>query len=478
MSAPIYSLAVGEETYSFEQLGITVAALTTNVSAADVLELGQKTDDIPDDLAALLPNKQYVSVLENGAPIFAGRVFPRTQAARSGLRRPYRIVGGWSELTGRFFAQPWAAGTGSGVNFARIGLGVDPATGVLVKTGAVIRAAVNWAIGHGARLELGQVDDGIKIVPEYQECRSCGEVIASALAYTPTMVPFIDYTTETPTFHCVEAAATYTPGALEHGVGVVTNVTAFGALKTVTVARDMWVGKLEVQRCFENDISGVVMTVHTQTLQPLEDVAPGAERKYLTSWLEVKWPESTVLGEDGVVPFVFDGKDFEGYVDLDIEDLLRTQARTLFLAVAQIGWAGSGTIKAQLAPRVPGAGTRLNISGGEEGWAAMNAVIQSARRDLLAGTNTVSWGPPRGLKLDQLLTLALARRKRAAVSTSIRDEQQSGQSGEQNYGFNGQNGTKADTKDNFPLLDTKAWVDVSGVPVAKTIRVRGAIQDL
>ena len=474
--APIYSLRdEDDEVHTFADLQVTGAVLTTKLGAADVLELAQKTDAIPDALAAVLPNKAYVTLLENGSPVYAGRVQPSTRMARPGLRRPYRIVGGWSELTGRYYAQPWAAGTGDGADFSRVNLAVDPATGALIKTGAQIRAVMQWAIDHGAKLALGQVDDGILVVPEYQDSRSCGEVIARMLQHTPTMVPFIDYTTTpVPTFHCAEAAVKYT-GAGLRGIGVLTGATAFGGLKTVTVPKELFAGTLEVHRSFENEINGIIMTVKTQTLQPEADVAPGADQKFLTSWLSVKVPDDAHLGDEGVVPFTFDGKDFEAFAGLDIEDLLTTQARTLLLAVSQLGWTGSGSLKGQLAPLAPGVGYRVNVGGAETEWEMMNAIVRSSRRDLLAGTNTVAWGPSPSLTLEQLVSQALSTRKRSPVTKSLIDEQKTGQSGDQNYGFDSKDGDKKGKDKDLVTLQMRA-VQVAGAGTDRaTVQFKGKV---
>ncbi len=471
-----YTLIIDGDTYSFADLKIVSAVLTTAVAAPDILELTQKLEDLPDSASDLFPAKEYVTLRENGVTIFSGRVQPRARATRAAIRGVHRIAGGWAELTGRYYAQPWAAGTGAGINSARVALNYDAAAVALVKTDVQIRAAVNWAIAHGAPLALGQVDVGIQVEPEYKDSPTCADVISRMLEHDPSLVAFIDYSTNpVPTFHCVEAAAAFSPEAITHGVGVIINNRSFGSISTVTVARELFTGTFDCQRDYENEITGLIMQVKTQTLQPTADVAPGAERKYLTSWQEVKVPNGAVLGNDGVVPFTFDAADFEGYVGLDVAALLRRQAEVLLASAAQLGWSGSGTLKGQLAPAVPGVGWRLNVANADPAYESMNAVIRTSRRDLLACTNTITWGPPRGLNLNQLVTLALGRRKRTPLKPALRDEQKTGQSDEQSYGWDGGGGNKKGDKDSFPLISAKMWLNVDGTAVARAVHVRGEI---
>jgi len=434
MSAPTYSLVVDSEERTFAELQITGAMLTTKVGDNDTLELTQKADSIPDAIVEFLPNGGRCALLENGQQIFVGRITPSTRAASGGIRQPYRVVGGWAELTGRYYAQPWASGPSTNVIYGRVALGYDGQTRANVTSGLQIQRAVEWAILKGAPLAVGVVDAGIRILPEYVENRSCAEVIGRMLQYTPHHIPFFDYTTTPhPTFHCRQATASVGPGAIVGGG--ITPHAADGGLMTVTVAKEMFSGVMELRRSFENKINGVVMVVKTQAMSE-------ESLTYITSWLEVKVPEDAELGRDGVIPFSFDGQDFEGVEGPGIGPLLQTQAETFLEATAQMDWAGTGTLKGLQAPAIPGVGYRLNIAGGDEEWATMNAVVQSSRRDLLNGTNTITWGPPRGLTLGQLMSIALGRRHRVAFHESLQEEQATGESEEQNGGWDGSMGKK------------------------------------
>jgi hypothetical protein len=61
------------------------------------------------------------------------------------------------------------------------------------------------------------------------------------------------------------------------------------------------------------------------------------------------------------------------------------------------------------APRV---GRKLNVTGGQAGWATMGAGIQQVTEDVFSGTTTVTFGPPEHLGPQDLLSLSMLNRRR------------------------------------------------------------------
>lgn len=407
MAKPVYKLRIGAFQQELKTLGFTGAVITLGTQTPDVLDLTQAVAT-PDDEPWLTAG-DYATILEDGAPIFTGRVVARTSARPNALRRPFRLLGGWSELTRRFYAQPWGNIEGANVLYGRVGLGYD---GGLITTGAQIRKVLEWAIAHGAHLLIGSIDAGVKIAPDYVADRTCAEVVSRMLEYTPDHIPYFDYSTAPPTFHCKQASRT----------------------RVQNLSARSFADGLDCFRSFEGEINGLVMTVKTQTLQAEEDVAEGEEAKYETTWLTVKRPSGATLGEDGVLSFSFDEKDFEG---LDPAAILAEQAEALLAAVDTFSWSGQGTLKGGRAPATPRPGVRVNVRGMEGAWESMRAVVYQSRRDLFAGTNALAWGPPRNLGLNDMVALVVRQRRRNTFTPALQEEQTTGQSDEQTYGFDG-----------------------------------------
>jgi hypothetical protein len=227
-------------------LGIESAVVDENNMAADVLAL--TVGGLAIDAAVLWNYGQLLALIDpNGVRRFFGRVVPWSREADPNAQNHIgRIENPWWYLEEKVYQQKYNFPafnsqdhiTGySNYTTPRIVLYVlyqgapengNPATGFYqATTGQQIQDALNWAIGQGAPIQVGQMDPNATPWSSFQKGILCADVIKHAFRFEPDFKVFWDYTTTPfPTMHCLKQGS-LTPLTID--------LTAPGVREKVTI---------------------------------------------------------------------------------------------------------------------------------------------------------------------------------------------------------------------------------------------------
>jgi len=204
-------VAVAAESVGIEDFGLSFKSLVS-----DTAKFGFALADATAD--PLFPVGTMVEIFKDGARVFLGGVLRDPQAAIKGTSEghSYLVEGPWAWLENTVFMQSWS------IRNPAFGTGDAPATitekrpiyvlgedmlGNPLTTGAVIREALEYAVGAGAPFQIGTILAGVYAPTQEGKALSCAEVVKNMLRWTPDAVAWFDYSTTPPTLSIVQRAA-------------------------------------------------------------------------------------------------------------------------------------------------------------------------------------------------------------------------------------------------------------------------------
>lgn len=211
---------------------------------------------------------------------FYGRVIPipRTGEARYETVS-YVLADPWWYLERQVFQQDWALyseGSVRAVQKSRciLGQGYD---GVAVNNGAVVRAAVEWAIAAGAPLQIGTIGVAVPMLFDEVQDMTCAEIIRRVLRLSPDAVTWIDHSTTPPTFNVARRTALTAVARAATGQPVkAVNITARGDLQVPAVVLK-----------YERTVTVDEQTYETVEIEKYPPTATGREWNALVATIEL-----------------------------------------------------------------------------------------------------------------------------------------------------------------------------------------------
>lgn len=376
--------------------GVTLTLPCADFTAAEVFEI-----------------ESYVSIARGGAVIFRGCVQPRRGARPQRHQQSFTLAGAWSELEGRQYLQPWGiSGTSETQAFGRVILNANPALWSAenpkagrVRTGTTVRWIVEYAIARGAPLQVGEIDPGVYAPSEVLQDVTCAGAIERALRFTPGAAVWFDYATNPPTFHCRQQTSL---AALSMAVGEFAEMP-------------------EIYRGWESEMRAIVLIFHRTAQRD----GGGFEHDYSVAF----WPAlldgvPPEPGKKGVLTYSLDEPDELTFAGVN-------HAEELFNVFSGLEWTGKAVLRGATVPTAAGVGRVLNVTGGHADWISMRALIQRATDNFKTGTRNIEFGPPPHLSRGDLASLLKVNRRRQPVTDSQQEAQSTGESDEQNFGFDG-----------------------------------------
>ena len=435
MSRQEITITSGATTRSAAAWGVALVGRHLEAQSRDVVTLVQRVARF--DEADIFEHNSFVTILRGGVRWFHGRVLCGASAKTASHTKTYRVVGGWLELERRQYLQDYQEGG----DYGRVILSQTGTDRIDNLAGA--RKAVQYAIDHGAPLQIGTIATGVKMVPEIVSDMLCAEIVRKELRWTPDAVPYFDYSTAPTTLHIRRASA----------------------MPVISVPVGSFADDLRIEPAFEFAIHGVVVKIKSQP--PSE----GNASIHSSNFGVGRYGSGTTLeGEDGIILFSMDEGDFLSSGGVSAGNPALIIATALFQALRGLGWRGSGTLKAADLPGLR-LGQRINITGTARAeWGAMKAVIQSIDESVDSGSQTITFGPPARMNVGDMLGLLKAHRQRRAVPESLPGEIATGENDEQTYGFDGSDGEKAGgLPEGFVQADIEVIRDNGGSPVITVV---------
>lgn len=194
---------------SLAALGIESATFDLNQLAGDMLSFTAGGKLI--DAATLWPYGTLLALIQpNGQRYFVGRVEPWDREGRpDSQNHTGRLVNPWWYLEKLIYEQTYKLANFSGGNnqtitystytTSRVVLNVLFNAGtqafVNANTGAQITDALNWAIGKGAPITIGQMDPATLPFSRFEKGITCADVIKHMFRFEPDFIMDWDYTT-------------------------------------------------------------------------------------------------------------------------------------------------------------------------------------------------------------------------------------------------------------------------------------------
>jgi hypothetical protein len=213
-------LTVGDVTKTLAEWGLSAPMLYKRNMAA--CEFTVKDEGRAFDAEPLFAYGAEITVaLRSGATstvIFQGtRSLAPADASGNYEAYDYIFANGWKALEEITYGQAWKSwrtATGGPVSEFIETSEVHVFTEMDVNTGGVtrihngdtVRDVVEWAIAHGANLQVGTITPALWLPVEHKRDLKCSEVIQMALKLCPDVVVDIDDATSPPTFHCIQRA--------------------------------------------------------------------------------------------------------------------------------------------------------------------------------------------------------------------------------------------------------------------------------
>ena len=201
---------------SHAALGIESANYDFNQLAADIYTF--TVGGRPFNAATLWPYGTLLALIHpNGKRFFVGRVEPWNREGRPDSQNHLgRLVNPWWYLVQLMYEQSYRLANLNGGNDAPITYSTYTTSRVVLNvlfeaatqrfananTGAQIRDALNWAIGKGAPITIGQLDPATLPFSRFEKGITCADVIKYMFRFEPDFVMDWDYTTlPFPTVH-------------------------------------------------------------------------------------------------------------------------------------------------------------------------------------------------------------------------------------------------------------------------------------
>lgn len=203
MSNATWTITAGTVTKSPAAWGMEIVGGEFRSGAASSVTLRAAVDF---DSEPLIGHGENVVIGRNGSPFFRGKVraVPRS-ASKSDEAQEFVVEDGWADLERTTYQEEWAAGSGSLLLPFAV-LGIDDA-GDRIDVGAQIAEVINFASGNGVALTCGTMPAGMNLWPSQVTGITCAEAIRTSLRLHPDWIPWIDHTTDPPTFNVTPRAS-------------------------------------------------------------------------------------------------------------------------------------------------------------------------------------------------------------------------------------------------------------------------------
>jgi hypothetical protein len=196
METSPFTLQIGAAEKSLAAWGLAQPQIALNSLAQSFLTLtapGAAVDATP--IAAF---EQQIILRKKGVQVFRGlRVDYSSRGNGQSESASYSFADPWYWLDNLTFEQEWHSG-----NNSHVILCMDD-TGHLIRTGAQIIAALQFAISKGAPITIGDIEPGIFTYFNERTDMPVSEVVRACAHYSQPCVAFFDYSTALPTFHLV-----------------------------------------------------------------------------------------------------------------------------------------------------------------------------------------------------------------------------------------------------------------------------------
>jgi hypothetical protein len=205
----------GEE-MAAQKLVLVSGSKTAHAAGRMVIRTGEAFDGTP---LLAYGDEVVISYQEDGdEPVifFQGKcvTVPRyASAAREGM--DYEIEDAWAEMERTPYQESWGYGIlaeeGENVHLrqerqvAKAIFGRD-ATGARITVGEQLENAIGYAAAAGIDIQIGTVPSGEVPLPSEVTNVTVAEIISMCLRYHPDWMPWIDHSTEPPTFHVTPVA--------------------------------------------------------------------------------------------------------------------------------------------------------------------------------------------------------------------------------------------------------------------------------
>ncbi len=441
-----YWSAIGADpvTKTLDAWGATACVLTLQSCDLDTMALSTPELADADPQWAVDGNLELWSQEGEAAAVrrFFGRVVEAEPSA-SGDKEgwSYTVAGPWWYAQQFPFQQSWAIfGGDTTFNFPRALLFDTSTTAdVIAEAVGIVVASSVPASGYTLiTMTAGTIDAAMRPPRDKVSDMKCAQVILKCLRFMPDAVFWFDYsgaTNTAPIFHCRRAADL-------DGVAV-----PFGA-DDIVVARSA-AQKLRYVR--------IVLKIQEAADDEFHTVAP-AIAVYPVGY-GAGLNEHQLGGIDVALDYetgVMDGT------------LAQEICQKVYDAAQATEWRGQGTFTEDEPNLEVRPGKTLTVTGGKVDWETMDALVQTARHDLMAGRTEVSYGPPLQMGPADLAEMLRAWRNRRAFRDAEKDEQTTAESDSQNFGFD-----KPDETTHLPAGVELRTVSVLGSGTEMTMDVLG-----
>lgn len=208
MSNAIWTITAGTITKSPAEWGLEIVGGEFRSGSASSVTLRAA---VAFDSEPVFASDSDVVILRNSSPFFRGKVraVPRS-ADDSDEAQEFVVEDAWADLERTTYQEDWAAGVGSLLLPFAV-LGIDSA-GDRIDVGAQIAEIINFAAGNGVSITAGSVPTGMNLWPSQVTGITCAEAIRTSLRLHPDWIPWLDHTTDPPTFNVTPRASATSVG--------------------------------------------------------------------------------------------------------------------------------------------------------------------------------------------------------------------------------------------------------------------------
>ncbi len=320
----------------------------------------------------------------------------KAYGSRGGERFHFTVSDAWWNLERIIYQQKFTYKSGTppatlSMGFTgKVVLGKDEWGNIITQTAQITKicnfAGVFASISIPSTLPVGYYLEAKDI--------SCAEAIRRMLGITPDCVGWVSYATGSPILN-IQRRAFLTPAVL-----------ALASTNQVEVIE----------------------------LEPRNDLlVAGVQFIYLTTGFDISgnvWMQRTVDGigfaaGQGVIVATI---ELSAQSTINPEPIPTGLAAHYYSSRSVLQWQGTVSVKEQECSDPAPLGCGLYVTGGNGSWAAMNAMIQSVKEDIFAGTTEVEVGPAGHLGETDFLSLMQFFQKKKEPS-DLPEKQDNGQAG-------------------------------------------------
>lgn len=313
----------------------------------------------------------------------------------------------WYQLARTMFQQPLAAWT-SGcarqtVNTTKCVLYSDPNTGASITTGAQISNAITYATSLGLSVSAGTTPAFISVPFETVRDLTLSDVIRRCLQWTPDAVSWCDYSSGSVTVLNFQQRALLSSASL--------SLTAVPAI----------IESFSIRK--RNDLvpTGVrfnYLTVKTCAIAA-SDLPAGCDAPPTGSTQQVVTLTQDDSGAVTTAGALVGTVDMAQLTEGTTEPVPVGLAGEYYTSLLTPPWDGSITTRERECAGTIRPGVVLNVTGGETGWATMNALVQQVTEILTTGETAITIGPPSHLMPQDFVTLIQLTRRRAFLQNAF-----------------------------------------------------------